>query len=201
LTLMVLGVLMLALLIGGLYGYFDDTETSTGNVFTAGTLNLVPSTNGTGPVGKYTVTAGGDGINGNVVFDRIAPGDNGTITWTLTNTGNIDGTLSMVSAVTFGEGVITEPESMVPGNNGGGNGDLDQYVGVKLQRDGTYILGDAGTWGSFANLQATLNAESQSLVAGGTITYVFTWNIDSSVGNIIQGDTANIDITFALAQA
>lgn len=200
-TLMVLGVLMLALLIGGLYGYFDDTETSTGNVFTAGTLNLVPSTNGTGPVGKYTVTAGGDGINGNVVFDRIAPGDNGTITWTLTNTGNIDGTLSMVSAVTFGEGVITEPESMVPGNNGGGNGDLDQYVGVKLQRDGTYILGDAGTWGSFANLQATLNAESQSLVAGGTITYVFTWNIDSSVGNIIQGDTANIDITFALAQA
>lgn len=200
-TLMVLGVLMLALLIGGLYGYFDDTETSTGNVFTAGTLNLVPSTNGTGPVGKYTVTAGGDGINGNVVFDRIAPGDNGTITWTLTNTGNIDGTLSMVSAVTFGEGVITEPESTVPGNNGGGNGDLDQYVGVKLQRDGTYILGDAGTWGSFANLQATLNAESQSLVAGGTITYVFTWNIDSSVGNIIQGDTANIDITFALAQA
>jgi predicted ribosomally synthesized peptide with SipW-like signal peptide len=201
LTLMVLGVLMLALLIGGLYGYFDDTETSTGNVFTAGTLNLIPSTSGTGPAGKYTVTAGGDGVNGNVVFDTIAPGDNGTITWTLTNSGNIDGTLSMVSAVTFGEGVITEPESTVPGNNGGGNGDLDGYVGVKLQLDGAYILGDAGTWGSFADLQSTLNAESQSLVAGDTIAYVFTWNIDSSVGNIIQGDTANIDITFALAQA
>jgi len=200
-TLIVLGVLMLALLIGGLYGYFDDTETSTGNVFTAGTLNLVATDNGTGPAGKYTVTAGGDGINGNVVFDRIAPGDNGTITWTLSNTGNINGTLSMVSAVTFGEGVIPEPELTVVGNDGGGNGDLDQYVGVKLQRDGAYILGDAGTWGAFANLQAALNAESRSLVAGGAITYVFTWNIDSSVGNIIQGDTADIGITFALAQA
>ena len=164
-ALLVIAVLMLALMIGGLYGYFDDTENSTGNVFTAGTLNLVPSTSGTGPVGKYTATAGGDGINGNVVFNKVAPGDNGTITWTLSNTGNVDGTLSMVSAVTFGEGVITEPEAAVPGNNGGGNGDLDQYVGVKLQRNGNYILGDAGNWGAFANLQATLNAESQSLGA------------------------------------
>ena len=200
-ALIVLAVLMLALLIGGLYGYFDDTEESTGNVFTAGTLNLVPSTNGTGPVGKYTVTAGGDGVNGNVVFNRIAPGDNGTIAWTLTNTGNLDGTLTLASTVTFAENGSNEPEAAVAGNNDGGNGDLDQYVGVKLQRNGTYILGDAGTWGSFANLQSTLNAESQSLVGGGTITYVFTWNVDSRVGNIIQSDTAQIDITFTLTQA
>jgi predicted ribosomally synthesized peptide with SipW-like signal peptide len=201
LTLMVLGVLMLALLIGGLYGYFDDTETSTGNVFTAGTLNLVPSTSGTGPAGKYTVTPGGDGVNGNVVFDRIVPGDNGTITWALSNNGNVDGTLTIASTVTFAENGSNEPENAVVGNNGGSNGDLDTNVGVKLQRNGTYILGDAGTWGSFANLQSTLNAESQSLVGAGTITYLFTWNVDSSVGNIIQSDTANIGITFTLTQA
>ena len=53
-------VLMLALLIGGLYGYFDDTETSTGNVFTAGTLNLVAVTDGDATC-NFTPTAGGDG--------------------------------------------------------------------------------------------------------------------------------------------
>ncbi len=39
-ALLTVSVLMLALLIGGLYGYFEDTETSTGNTFTAGTLDL-----------------------------------------------------------------------------------------------------------------------------------------------------------------
>jgi predicted ribosomally synthesized peptide with SipW-like signal peptide len=199
-ALIVLAVLMLSLLIGGLYGYFDDTETSTGNVFTAGTLNLVATDNGTGPAGKYIVTPGGDGINGKVVFDRIAPGDNGTITWTLTNNGNLNGTLTMASTVTFAENGSNEPEAAAIVANGGTDLGLGERVGVKLQCNGAYILGNAGTWGSFANLQSTLNAESQSLVAAGTITYVFTWNIDSSVGNIIQGDTANIDVTFTLDQ-
>ena len=40
-ALIAIAVLMLALLIGGLYGYFDDTETSRVNSFTAGTLNLL----------------------------------------------------------------------------------------------------------------------------------------------------------------
>jgi spore coat-associated protein N len=35
------GLLLLALVAGGTYAYFSDTETSSGNSFTAGTLNLV----------------------------------------------------------------------------------------------------------------------------------------------------------------
>jgi len=199
-ALLAVAVLMLALLIGGLYGYFDDTETSNGNHFTAGTLNLVPSTSGSGPVGKYTPTAGGDGINGNVVFSNIAPGDNGTITWVLTNAGTLDGTLTVASTVTFQENGTNEPEAAAIAANGGVDLGLGNLMGVKLQRDGNYILGNAGAWGSFANLQTTLNSESQSLAGAGTITYVFTWNIDSSIGNIIQGDSAQIDITFILTQ-
>jgi len=215
---MVLGVLMLALLIGGLYGYFDDTETSTGNVFTAGTLNLIPSTDGTGPVGKYVVTAGGDGVNGNVVFTRVAPGDSGSITWTLLNDGDLDGDLAFDSTVTFVENGSNEPENAVAGNNGGGNGDLDGYVGVRLTRNGTYILGSASNYVPFAGLEAVLDAESQTLAASGTITYVLEWQIAADVmgaggdglfgtaddvpvvDNIIQSDQATIDITFTLTQ-
>ena len=211
--------LVLIIIGGGTWAYFSDTETSTGNTFTAGTLNLVPSTSGTGPVGKYTVTAGGDGINGNVVFIRIAPGDSGSITWTLTNDGNLDGTLTIASLSTFTENGSNEPESAVVGNNGGGNGDLDDYVGVRLSRGGTYILGDASNYVPFSGLQAALNAESQSLTGGSTLTYVLEWQIATDVqaagadgkfgtvddvqinDNIIQSDTATVDITFTLTQS
>jgi predicted ribosomally synthesized peptide with SipW-like signal peptide len=211
--------LVLALIGGGTWAYFSDTETSTGNTFTAGTLNLVPSTNGTGPVGKYTVTAGGDGINGNVVFVRLAPGNSGSITWTLTNNGNLDGTLTVASAVTFGENGTNEPEAAVVGNNNGSNGDLDEYMGVRLLRGATYILGDATNYVPFSALQAALNAENQSLIASGTLTYVLEWQIATDVqgagvdgrfgtvddvqinDNIIQSDTATVDITFTLTQS
>jgi len=213
-------VALVCVLIGaGTFAYFNDTETSTGNTFTAGTLNLVPSTSGTGPAGKYTVTAGGDGINGNVVFDRVAPGDSGSITWTLQNTGNLNGTLTMASTATFTENGSNEPEAAVAGNNGGGNGDLDQYMGVRVKRDGSYFLGDASNYVPVSSLAAALNAESQALTAGGTITYVLEWQLatdlkdagpDGKFGtaddvqvddNIIQSDTAAVDVTFTLTQS
>ena len=208
-----------AIIAGGTWSYFSDTEASTGNSFTAGTLNLVPSTSGTGPAGKYTVTAGGDGINGNVVFNTLAPGDSGSITWALTNSGNLNGTLTMASTATFAENGSNEPEAAVVGNNNGGNGDLDEYMGVRLTRDGTYILGDASNYVPFSGLAAVLNAQSQSLAASGTLTYVLEWQIATDVkgagvdgkfgtaddvqvdDNIIQSDTATVDITFTLTQS
>jgi len=217
-SLMTIG-LVAALVGGGIYAYFSDIETSTGNVFTAGTLNLVPSTSGTGPVGKYTVTAGGDGINGNVVFTTLAPGDSGSITWTLNNDGNLGGTLTMASTVTFEENLSNEPESAVAGNNNGLNGDLDEYMGVRLKRGATYILGSATNYVPFSGLEAVLDAESQSLAASGTLTYVLEWEIATDVkgagldglfgtaddvavdDNIIQSDKATVDITFTLTQS
>jgi len=208
-----------ALIGGGIYAVFSDVETSTGNTFTAGTLNLIPSTSGTGPGGKYTVTEGGDGVNGKVVFTTLAPGDSGSITWTLQNDGNLDGTLTLPSDVTFQENGSNEPESAVAGNNGGGNGDLDQYMGVRLKRNGSYILGDASNYVPFSGLEAALDAESRSLTASSTLTYVLEWEIASNVkgagadgefgtaddvevdDNIIQSDKATLDITFTLTQA
>jgi predicted ribosomally synthesized peptide with SipW-like signal peptide len=215
---MVIG-LVCALIGAGVYAVFSDTETSTGNTFTAGTLNLVPSTSGTGPAGKYTPTAGGDGVNGKVVFIKLAPGDSGSITWTLQNDGNLDGTLTMPSTVTFDENGSNEPESAVGSNNGGSNGDLDEYMGVRLKRDGNYILGDASNYVPFSGLEAVLDAQSRSLTASGTLTYVLEWEIASNVkgagtdgefgtaddteidDNIIQSDKATLDITFTLTQA
>jgi len=208
-----------ALIGGGIYAVFSESEDSTGTSWTTGTLNLIPTVSGTGPVGKYTVTAGGDGLNGNVVFTTLAPGDSGSVTWTLQNDGSLDGTLTMASDVTFEENGSNEPESAVAGNNGGGDGDLDEYMGVRLTRDGTYILGSAANYVPFSGLETVLDAESEDLAASGTLVYVLEWEIASDVegagldglfgtaddvaedDNIIQSDKAILDITFTLTQS
>lgn len=204
-----------ALVGGGVFAYFSDVETSTGNTFTAGTLNLVPSTSGTGPVGKYTPTAGGDGVNGNVVFTTLAPADSGTITWVLSNSGNLAGTLAIVSTITFSDVDANEPETAVTtphANNGGGNGDLDEFVGVTLQRGvGTdqanaesnfaYIYGSASYYKAFSGLEAVLDAQSQAMAATGgndTIVYKLSWSIASDiVGAGPDGDFGTVDDVLA----
>ena len=191
--------LVCALIGGGIYAVYSESEDSTGSSWTAGTLNLVPSTSGTGPSGKYTVTAGGDGVNGNVVFVKLAPGDSGSIAWTLTNDGDLDGTLTMASDVTFSDVDANEPENAVTdphANDGGSNGDLDEFVAVNLQRGvGTnasnaesnfaYILGDATNDVPFSELEAALDdAVGQGLAADGgndTIVYKLSWSIASDI--------------------
>ena len=221
---------------GGVLAYFSDVETSSNNILICGTLNLVPTVIGTGPSGKYIVTTGSDGNGGRVVFQKLCPGDSGNITWALTNDGSLPGTLTTNSTLTFAEnGVPTEIEIAPPGtNNGGGNGDLDEYVGVTLQRGAgadqtaaeaafSYLLGDGTNYVPLGGLKAALDdAVGQTISAKDgstdTIVYKLSWNIltdimgagpDGKFGtgddvqvndNIVQTDTANIDISFTLNQ-
>jgi hypothetical protein len=51
-----------------------------------------------------------------------------------------------------------------------------------------------------AILTTGLNIESQSLVTATPLVYVLNWQVLTAVGNEIQGDTANLNITFTLTQ-
>ncbi len=215
-------LLAVAFAVGSVWAYYTDTEASIGNSFTAGTLDLVSTVSGSysGLATHYHVTSGSNGVNGNVVFGHIVPGETGSITWTLSNTGSVSGTLTIDSTCTYAENGTDEPEIFVTGNNGGSNGDLDDYVGVKLTRNGSYILGSASYYVPLSGLEAVLDdVTGQSLAASGTITYVLYWSTASDLkgagtdgyfgtgddvdvnDNIIQSDTATIDITFTLTQS
>jgi predicted ribosomally synthesized peptide with SipW-like signal peptide len=231
-----LGVLLVAALVGaGTLAQFSDTETSTGNTFTAGTLNLAPgsdfvSGSYSGASTNYKVTAGGDGVNGKVVFGGtgadtpvgLKPGENGSITWSLKNTGTQPGYLDITSAVTFGGGTNPEPEQAAEGDNNN-DPDLDDLMGVKLTvNDGTttsYLVGTADNYAPMSLLQGLLNGQTNvAMAADGTRTYILSWSLASDLkgagvdalfgtdddvpadDNIIQGDTAEIDIEFELAQ-
>ncbi len=63
--LLVSATLAIALLGGGVYAYFSDTETGAGNSFTAGSLDLV---------------LGGTGSS-SIVLTNLAPGMNGAGSW------------------------------------------------------------------------------------------------------------------------
>jgi predicted ribosomally synthesized peptide with SipW-like signal peptide len=205
-ALVAVAVMMLALLIGGLYGYFDDTETSTGNVFTAGTLDLETSVGGASPTGTAFVVTPSDnisGICGHVVFTNAVPGDNGTITWTLVNTGNVDGNLTFNNvAVDEDENLINEPEAE-SGDTTPLAGELGSAVDVTLERSvdgGAFVSVYSGTLAGLVSF-----VETPQLLSAGTghsVVYVLGWSIDGpTVGNEIQSDIATLDITFDLIQA
>ncbi len=191
--------LISALIGGGIYAVFSDVETSTGNTFTAGTLNLVNVISGTAVNSSIAVTEQGDGLNDNVVFSLIKPGSSGTITWTLQNNGTLDGTLTMAATTSFGEGAApNEPELAADPTNLVG---LDTNLMVLVTRDGVDVYGAAGAYLPISGLAAALNAQSPTIGAGLSVVYVLNWQIPAAtVGNEIQGDTATLDINFTLTQ-
>ncbi len=71
--------LIMAVVGGGTWAYFQDPETSTGNILSAGTLDLK--------------TNNADGVNGTMLLQNMKAGDiTGDKTWTLKNAGSINAT-------------------------------------------------------------------------------------------------------------
>jgi predicted ribosomally synthesized peptide with SipW-like signal peptide len=186
---LVIIALVMALMGTGVYALFSDTETSTGNSFTAGTFNLVDVISGTATSGNITVNEAADGFNDNVVFTLVKPGDAGTITWTLTNAGDIAGTLTIVATTYFSQGVDTEPELALPAAG------LDSKIDVVLTRGGTTVY-----IGPMSGLAAAFSGESNVMAGASSLVYVLSWSIAGTVGNEIQGDTATLNVTFNLNQ-
>jgi len=205
LGLTVAALLVMGLVGGGTWAYFTDVETSEDNVFTAGTLNLVPLTAGSGSC-TVDVTAGGENVNGKVVFSLVKPGDSGSITWTLVNSGDLPGTLTIAPIFAFSENTAWEPETSTltpaaPLNNAfGADGDLDEYVGVSLSQKigtaaATYLLGSAAEFAPASGLEAALDGVDDLAMAatgtdGDTIVYVLSWEVEADVS------TAGVDGKF-----
>jgi len=187
-SMMVIG--LVATLAGaGLYAYFSDTETSTGNKFTAGTLDLELGA-AEGSVVKLDV-------------GPMAPGDIGSNTWIAKNVGSITGNLSFtVSSITNLDNGQNEPE-LAAGDDASDVGELGGYLyvvlWVDLDGDGVKDVGEVlysgtlnGMAGTYSNV-AILPKEWSAPI-------ILEWSIDTGVGNIIQSDSASFDITFSLEQ-
>jgi len=187
--------LVSALIGGGIYAYFSDVETSTGNTFTAGTLDLNLDGGNTNVV-KFTV-------------DDVKPGASGGGTWEVSNVGNMDGYLDLESiGVSEDIGTTTDPELADEG--GPDTAQLGNYLMVHMfidaNNNGSWDSGETDIFGTNASPAAINTIASSygldlSLLANGGTNYItLLWSVGTTVDNRIQGDSVTLDITFELQQ-
>jgi len=108
----------------GTFTYFNDVETSTGNTFTAGTLDLK--------------VGGQDDPNVvNITLSNMKPGDDtGYYKWVLKNVGTLPGKVSVTFSVIINDdNGLTEPESACDTTGGAGEGELGQYLKPGIHPD------------------------------------------------------------------
>ncbi len=185
-----------ALIGGGIYAYFSDTETSAGNTFTAGTLDL--QVDGENP---WTSTA--------VTISDMEPGLAATpVDITCENVGSLTGDLYVrITGVTDTGETINEPECVAEGGawtspSGPCNGNtpvdnISTQITFSCQVDSSPVAGlDSvllsalpGTW---TLIKDGLSATSITLSIGGTLS--------SSAANEYQGDRSTFTIELYLAQ-
>jgi len=191
----------------GAFAYFSDTETSTGNSFTAGTLDLKVD--------------GQDDLNvAHVTVSDIKPADGnigiGSYNWTVKNTGSLPGLLWFeISPIVNQENGLEEPEVGAPGEDGTDLGELGAniIVGKLNVYDGSTRLRIGSPTGpEFAHGRNTLNFAGgltlyppagsgyEILDPGEDETLCLVLGLPSTVGNCVQGDSASFDIIFHLDQ-
>ena len=211
LGLTVAALLVMGLVGGGTWAYFSDVETSTGNILTAGTLDLTPDT-ATIWVITYDVT------------DDVAPGWDNSLTpdsWTLTNSGTIDGDLTInIGAIDNEDVTREEPETddLADTLNGDLGANLDVVFWADLDSSGTC---DGNPWVDGGAMNGYMDAgEGEvmyegkldsmpddyplsgkiALIEAGHIAVYFDASIATTVGNCIMSDSSTFDITFNLEQ-
>lgn len=197
----------------GTFAAFSDTESSTGNTITAGTLNLElnPNTSGTT----------------SITLSNIAPGDSGYLAIELGNTGSIDGNLSSVNIgsvsggsfsstlVTDSDGTPSEFNDPTPADGElDDNLEVDSFVEASGDFNGSVGTGQGSTIGRSSNHANVVSAgttlssavkqhslSGESLNSSELKYFVLNYTLPGSTKNIVQGDSVEFDVQFVLDQA
>ena len=179
----ILAIALVAAGVGaGTLAWFSDTETSTGNSFTAGTMDIkVGGEDDGGTVWTFTET-------------NMKPGTAGSHTFVVTNAGTIPGTLSIeVINISNDGGTTPEPEPTPD------LGELGAAIQVTLFAD----FDESGWIDTGEGLYVdVLNGLGGPYPVGYAlpVDIVFHWTIPDTVGNVIMDDSVSFDIVFSLVQ-
>jgi predicted ribosomally synthesized peptide with SipW-like signal peptide len=192
----------------GTNAYFSDTEASTSNVFSVGTLDLkLTDANETDQ----------DGVTASFGGSALAPGSSvGPATVTLKNTGSLTADHVDIKV----ESAVTDYASYNAADLGANIADMSTVLTVSaLSYGATDLLATSGGVFTNADIEAADNAGNNDLVitmneldnvivdslaapaaSGGTVVLSMTVGIPTSVGNGIQGDQVDVTVTFGLYQ-
>ena len=193
-SLMAIG-LVVGLVGAGTMAYFSDEETSTGNTFTAGTLDLTPNNPGAFVSG----------------LTNLAPGvDNPAQTITLTNSGTLDGAEMDIDVNITGEADNTPLAPDGTGTNMTAAGyaealrvDTLTWKGVDLLSLVTEDTSDGNNYKDLKEVAAAnLSNQAGLTVVEEAQDFVLDVTLDpnNDYGNAPQGDGVVIEVVFDLSQ-
>ena len=192
-----------AVVIGSTGAFFSDTETSAGNVFTAGSVTIEINDivhQGNHPDNVVGFTTATSGLS--FAFADLKPLDNGTVTFNLKNGANEAYVCAMVEEKSNNDNGINDPEAAAgDATNGPGNGELGQFLSFKFGSQTGTLANVSGLW---------QNVLPQPVPAGGTpasaIGYCFgTYSGNNCVlgagnYNLAQTDSLTADVKFYAVQ-
>jgi len=192
---------------GATRALFADTETSEGNTFSAGTLDLKVDDKDDPNVVHVTLT-------------NMKPGDTASYQWILSNAGNLAGKpwIEITNLKNYENG-CNEPELDVPDSTcddpGLGDGELGEYLMMQLNAPGdvgyVYPHGPSciagrqcpvNYWSSLGRIDEVIDGQVWDTIAPSSslAPMVLEFEIPTSAGNIIQSDSVEFDIIFHLDQ-
>lgn len=183
-------IMTASMVVGGSIAYFSDSETSLGNTFTAGTLDLQLN-DGDLNVVAFNVT-------------NMKPGDQPAASYKLSNIGSIGGFLNITSLVANLENGIIDPEEEA-GDITDPLGELGDVVHINLYFDndsnGWWSIGDVMIYTGYVSAMPTSLVINKAMASGASNMIVARLDWWSTAGdNLAQGDTMTIDFTFNLSQ-
>jgi len=188
--------LVAALGVGGALAVFTDTETSEGNTFTAGTLQLDVEKDGV-EVKSHT-------------FENIKPGDSAGwhgvtspwqdgLSWDVKNIGSLPGTLTVsvdsIMDYYWDQNTVALDANGVPESlELAGTGDPRLSTQLRPQ------VRVNGVWKTESSGLHNLNSFTVDLVAGQTVNIAIAWSFYPAAGNEYQGTKSEVDFKFYLEQ-
>ncbi|MFC1947702.1 TasA family protein [Chloroflexota bacterium] len=187
LGLTVAAVLVIGLVGGGTWAYFSDTEETTGNIFSAGTLDLgVANAAGTNPTGSTTAT---------FAASDLYPGSTaGSGTLYVNNEGSIN--MSSVE-ISFSLAGYTEntPNTVDNWDLTTGTDNLtNMIIATDVKWDGTDVAALENK--SIEELIAMAPYDLGNLDEDSELTLYIEWTFSATATNGCQGDS--VDLTISL---
>jgi predicted ribosomally synthesized peptide with SipW-like signal peptide len=192
----------------GTVAYFSDVETSTGNTFTAGKLDLLVdskcSYNGVSQL--FCTWSSKDLVTGDWFFKflDVKPGDYGEDTVSLHVVDNPSCGFVKITKITDSDVSCNEPElAAEPLCTAAGDGELDENLVIKIYKDldcdNVIDEGDTELIGIVDGEKYWALGDLSTDPALKTCIQIH-WNLPSSVGNIVQSDSFTADVIFYAEQ-
>ena len=190
-----------ALVGGGIYAYFSDTETSTGNTFTAGTLDL--EVDNENPWTSTAVTASNMEPGVATIPVDISCENIGTLTGDLymriTGVTDTGGTETYACGAPISGNVTSEPECAAEIALGNRVDAISAQITLSCEVDASPVGGLNGVLLSAVPGTWTL-IQDDLAGSGGTITLSIGGTLGIGATNEYQGDVSTFTIELYLAQ-